>query len=159
MKESHDLNPVNRSLEAFKKLVPHLRGSLWWGADEIIHEKQSTFVRREDREEHPLLSLLNEEVRSAGDVIPMLFGTSGGGLYPRERSLCIVITGMTRREPVKPTYFGSVVEPGLYEVSTMMDSVRPQKFAHRRMHPNWDKARADAAELLEIERFCKAHDL
>lgn len=186
MGELQERQPINRSLEAFKKLVPHLRGALWWGADESIHEKQSLFVCREDREGHPLLSLRKAEVHSAGDVVPMLFGTSGGGLWGCERHRCIVVKGMTKKAPEKQTYFGSIVEPGLYAVDELVDSVLPKKgsisfvvkqrpvrrkgaelatmrhasqFEFHSLVPNWDKPVVDKAEMAMVECFCRAHEL
>ena len=46
---------IDRKLEAFKKLVPHLRGALWWGSNPLIQERNSTFNQSDTHKGHPLL--------------------------------------------------------------------------------------------------------
>lgn len=186
MKDSEELHAPNRSLEAFKNLVPHLRGALWWGSDESIHEKHPAFVCREDREGHPLLSLRQAEVHSAGDVVPMLFGTSGDGLWDCERCRCIAIKGVSGKDAEKLTYFGSIVEPGRYTVDELLDAVLPKKgsitfvekkesarrkgaelatmrhasqYEFHSLVPNWGKLVVDKSEMPMIDRYCLDHNL
>ena len=177
---------LNRRLEAFKRLVPHLRGALWWGRDEEIRQRNSTFVRRDDRDGHPLLSLRKDEVKSRCDCIPMLFGTSGGRISNCCKTRCIDVVGLTCREPERHTYFGSIIEPALYSVAEMMDGVSPKKgereFVERDRHeiirdgeravplyrkwhevkamvPNQDKPVVSDDEMKMIDDFCLIHQL
>lgn len=177
---------VDRRLETFKTLVRHLRGSLWWGRDEEMQRWNPTFVRRDDRKGHPLLSLRKDEVESRFDCIPMLFGTSGGKMSDHGKNCCIDVVGLTRRDPGHHTYFGSIIEPVLYRVTDMMDSVSPKKgecefiekdhreiacggeratlhrrqwYAFKAMIPNQDKPVVTDDEMQMIDDFCSIHEL
>lgn len=176
----------DRGLVAFKTMVRHLRGSLWWGRDKEIQVRNPTFVCQEDRTGHPLLSLRRDEVESRYDCIPMLFGTSGGTMSEHRKRCCIDVVGLTRSDPEHHTYFGSIVEPALYRVADMMDSVSPKKGEHvfiekdhreiardgerarlqrrqwyefRVMFPNWDKPVVSHSEMKMIDDFCAIHKL
>ncbi|MBO4287181.1 MAG: hypothetical protein J5985_03325 [Kiritimatiellae bacterium] len=176
---------IDRKLEAFKKLVPHLRGALWWGSNPLIQERNSTFNQSDTHKGHPLLSLRKDEVAARGDVIPMLVGTSGSSMRSKQRQYCIEIVGMTKRKPEHRTYFGSIIEPGIYSVKELLDSVTPKKgeyifakkkttlsrkeeganltqvsrFVYHTMFPNWDKPMADESEMKMIDAFCLIHQL
>ena len=174
----------DRSLEAFKRLVPYLRGSLWWGSDGLIEEKLPQFVRREDREGHPLLSLLRDEVRTRMDAVPMLSGTSGGSMSPHRKRCCIDVVGMEKCDLAHHTFFGSIIEPAMMTVAELQDGVSPKKgefrfevkqdarpsgeqarmrrtanFACRQMHPNWDKPVVSDSEMRQINDYCLIHQL
>ena len=174
----------DRSLEAFKRLVPHLRGSLWWGSDGLIKEKLPQFVRREDRKGHPLLSLLREEVRTRMDAVPMLSGTSGDSMSPHRKRCCIDVIGMEKCDLAHHTFFGSIIEPAMMTVAELQDGVSPKKgefrfeakqdagpsgeqvrmrkkanFACRQMHPNWDKPVVSDDEMKMVDDFCLIHKL
>ena len=86
-------------LEMFKKLVPYLRGALWWAQNDLIKDRQFEFNQSDDRIEHPLLSVSTKEVTSRFGVVPMLVGTSGETMKAWEKSKCITVTGLTRRNP------------------------------------------------------------
>jgi len=45
---------AGRRLEAFKKIVPHLRGALWWAANGIITERQPDFNQADAHLGHPV---------------------------------------------------------------------------------------------------------
>ena len=177
---------VDRRLEAFKTMVRHLRGSLWWGRDDVIKNRNPTFVRRDDRDGHPLLSLRKDEVASRCDCIPMLVGTSGGKMSVHTKRCCIDVVGLTRRDPERHAYFGSIIEPEMYSVSEMMDGLSSKKGEHefiekdrhdisrdgeraelcrRQWHefkvmvPNRDKPVVSDDEMKMIDDFCLIHQL
>ena len=172
-------------LEMFKKLVPYLRGALWWAQNDLIKDRQSEFNQSDDRIGHPLLSVSTKEVTSRFGVVPMLVGTSGETMKAWEKSKCITVTGLTRRNPAHCTYFGSIVLPGRYEVQDLMDGVRAKqtnKFVSyrggrerkkdeqgffqreewhriRTMLPNPDKPMVTAEERQTLDKWCAAHCL
>ena len=43
MKENRDL-----TFEAFRQLVPYLRGALWWAHNDLIKERQKEFNQDDD---------------------------------------------------------------------------------------------------------------
>lgn len=167
------MDTVDRTFEAFKKLVPYSRGALWWAKDERIKQSHPDFVKRDDRIGHPLLSVSKKPVKRRFDVVPMLVGTS--------RACCnqIVVTGITREDPSHKTYFGSIIQPGWYEFNELMEGVLPRAttfeekdrylvkkrnderatvrieshFASRVMYPNWDKLRVSSLELDSLNRW------
>ena len=177
---------ADRRLEAFKKIVPYLRGALWWCSNDRIKERSQAFNQQDDHQGHPLLSLRKGEVTDRSDGVPMLVGTTGGWMGNSRKRRCIEIVGMTRNDPDHRTYFGSIVEPGMYSVYELMDGTVPKKgehvfemkkqlgtrrgeekarlkwrprFACRTMFPNWDKPMADDDEMKMIDKFCIDHRL
>lgn len=177
---------VDSRLAAFKKIIPHLRGSLWWGRDEEIQKRNTTFVVQEDGTGHPLLSLRKEEVSNRFDCIPMLFGTSGKNLSEHQKRCCIDVVGMQRQRPEHHTYFGSIIDPAQYSVETMLDAVSPKKGEHvflekdrheiarggerailrprqwfefKAMIPNSDKPIVSEDEMRMIDDYCAIHQL
>ena len=168
----------DRGLEAFKTLHQYLRGALWWAVDGLIEQKQPEFVRRPDRTGHPLLSVAQREVKTRADVVPMLVGTSGQRMREAVKRNCVPVKGMVREDPLHVTYFGGIVEPGLYTAAEMLDGVTAKgrdygvrkdgdKLLLRRsawhvnhlMRPNSDKPRVDAAEMKSLDGFCKRHNI
>jgi len=175
----------DRTFEAFKRLVPHLRGSLWWGRNDLIKRNEPTFNQNDAKIGHPLLSLRNEELKSRRDAVPMLVGTSGNKMCAHNKRRCIEVAGMERATPRRITYFGSIVEPALYGVDEMIDGVSAKKgertvvpapdalakgraagmlrvrpwSGYHRMIPNRDKPVVDARERAMIEDYCLIHQL
>lgn len=177
---------VDRRLEAFKRLVPHLRGSLWWGRNDEIKNRFPAFNQNDGRVGHPLLSLRKDEVRLRGDGVPMLFGTSGTKMSGHQRQCCIDVVGLTKIDPGHHTYFGSIVEPAMYSVDEMLDGVTPKAKGRsyvspdrcevcmggdrtvlirmgwhdlRMMIPNRDKPVVSDDEMRMIDDFCLIHRL
>lgn len=112
------------------------------------------------------------------DAVPMLTGTSGSALSELSKEQCVVVTGMTMRDPDHKTYFGSIVEPGMYSVGELLDGVvkktdvveergrgddkvlvRKPWYECRIMFPNWDKPMVDATEMSELSAYCGKHGL
>jgi len=81
------MNTIERTFEAFKKMVPYLRGALWWAQNDLIKDRQREFNQEDDRIGHPLLSISRREVEGRFDVVPMLVGTSGAKMDFVKRSL------------------------------------------------------------------------
>ena len=174
------MNEKDRKLEAFKELCAYRRGALWWGRDDLIGAVQKDFFRREDRVGHPLLSVLNQPLEHRLDVIPMLMGTSGDKLREKTRRRCVSVRALTRKDPGHVCYFGSIIEPGGYPATALLDAVTPRKddlqvvrdgktgeqtlfkspwAEHHQMRPNADKPRLDDAEMKDLEAFCTRHAL
>lgn len=176
----------DKTLDLFKKFVPYLRGALWWCANDLIKERNPAFNKNDDRKGHPLLSLRKGEVVARGDGVPMLVGTTGDKMSEGRKRRCIEIVGMTKVAPDHRTYFGSIIEPGMYSVAELIDGTTPKKgehvfkekgdgcssrncekaylarssiYAHRTMLPNWDKPMANENEMRRIDRFCLDHRL
>lgn len=178
---------MDRTFEAFKKLFPYLRGALWWARDDLIQEKQDQFRRRDDRIGHPLLSLRKDPVTERYDTIPMLLGTSKQGQTKGKMHQldCVTVVGLTKADPKRETLFGTIVCPGQYEVSLLMedaikrdrisvrifDSQRPGRHKERatmsrdpwhkskRMHRNEDKPTVSDDEMKELEEWCARHHM
>ena len=148
---------VDRRWEAFKRLVPHLRGALWWGQNDTIKDRFSAFNQNDNRAGHPLLSLRKDEIRLRGDGIPMLFGTSGLKMSSHGKRCCIDVVGLTKRDPGHHTYFGSIIEPAVYSVAEMLDGVTAK--SERVMVPNWDKPVVSDDEMKMVDDFCLIHQL
>lgn len=170
----------DRQFEMAKLFVRYQFGSLWWGRDDLIHEKQPEFVEREDRIGHPLVSVKRDDLHGRSDCVPMLVGTSGKRLRSEIRADCVPVRGLTAGDPDHVSYFGSIVEPGLYDFGNLMDGVEHKEHAFRRpenakkrsrivasepvpwfelrvMHPNQDKRRVDEDEGRALDRFCRQH--
>lgn len=163
----------DRKLEAFKILVPHLRGALWWGRDDAIKEQCNSFVTRADRIGHPLLSVRQGEIENRYETIPMLVGTSGNSMDDKQRNRCMVVSGLTSKDPAHKTYFGSIIQPILPPVEEMMDAVTPKKgdivktarfkkspwHKSHRLWPNHDKPNVSEYEMKALESWCKTHGM
>lgn len=167
----------SRTFEAFKELVPYLRGALWWARNDLIKQRHPEFNQNDNRIGHPLLSVRQCEVERRFDVIPMLVGTSG------RRSNCVVVSGMTSRDRDHKTYFGTIVLPGHYSFEDMRKGMSPSKVdfvSHevrsfkrksgergymrkeawhrsRTMFPNWEKPMVSEDEKRDLDNWCKAH--
>ena len=178
VEDMKDARSVDAMLEAFKKLVSYMRGSLWWVRNDLLKARQSTFNQYDQHKGHPALSLRLCPVESRLDAVPMLMGTSGDGLTRQTRKECVEVTGMTTKDPDHKTYFGSIVEPGLYVAEELLDGVAKKddvvegrdrggnktlvlKPWHecRVMVPNWDKPMVDATEMTALNGFCSKHGL
>ena len=170
----------DRQFDLMKRFVPYQFGSLWWGRDDLIHAAQPEFTEREDRIGHPLVSVKRDEMQDRMDIVPMLVGTSGTHLRNRIKTRCIQVVGLTADDPDHVCFFGSIVEPGLYEFDDLLDGVsrkehafrRPEKHGHRAsvvaservpwhelrvMQPNHDKSRVSENERIALDVFCKEH--
>ena len=180
------MKAIDMAFEAFKQLIPHLRGALWWGCNDLIKSKQPQFNQNDEHIGHPLLSVRNAPVENRFDILPMLFGTSGTRMNDNERCGCVVVTGMTKSNLEHKTYFGSIVMPGSYSVSELMENVRRHKGDYtvqksekrqdrknaekgvilrsawhqsRTMYPNEDKQTVSESEMKELNRWCNLHHL
>lgn len=147
------------TLEAFKKLVPHLRGALWWAKNDVIKERVLKFNQKDAHLGHPILSIRKEEVLARAAAVPMLVGTSGHSFNDHQRRCCIDVVGMTKAEPERHTYFGSIVEPMLVRVSELLAGVKPAKGECRYLRPNWDKPKVSESEMAMVDDYCIIHRL
>lgn len=166
----------DRQFEAFKELVPYRFGSLWWGRDDLIHSVQPEFVEREDRIGHPLLSVMRFAPETRRNTVPMLVGTSGTHLRKSIKRHCVRVVGISEEEVDHVSFFGSILEPGLYDFEDLIDGVRHKAHAFRRpekpvknaaivasepvpwyelrvMRPNSFKPRLGAGEMEALEKF------
>lgn len=174
----------DKQFEVFKKLVPYLRGALWWARNDLIKFRQPEFNQNDNRIAHPLLSVNKKEVANRFDAVPMLVGTSGMGISDAQKSQCVLVSGMTKKDSEHKTYFGSIVQPGMYEVQELMEGVKPSsnvefvsfsgvrkrksdeigylkvdKWYHSRsMILNIDKPMLVGDEKLALEKWCKEHN-
>lgn len=163
----------DRTLEAFKRLVRHARGALWWVRNDFLKAHQPQFNQRDTHIGHPALSVLSTPLEERGNEVPMLTGTSGDSLSGKRRAACVMVTGMTANDPQHLTYFGSIVEPATYTAEDLLDAVnrkpdihdgkhglyRDAWHVHRTMNPNWDKPTVDERERADLDRFCELHHL
>ena len=177
---SRETPQPNRLFSAAKKLLRYKFGSLWWGRDDLIQKKQPTFVKRENRIGHPLVSVKRDELASRSDCIPMLVGTSGWSLRTETRNACVQILGLRQDDPEHVTFFGTIIKPGLYGFDDLMDGVKRKRqifrclgktdryspeedflpapwYECRVMYPNQDKPWVDDGESFALEQFCKKH--
>lgn len=172
---------MDRTFEAFKKVVPYLRGALWWAQNDLVKDRQREFNQSDEHVGHPLLSVSQREVEGRFDVVPMLVGTSGKKMDFVTRSQCVTVEGMTPEARGHKTYFGSIVLPGLYSFEDLLTGVRPAKVKSvgydprkvkpngesgfikkeewhqcRTMVPNWNKPTVSEQEMVELNCWCKA---
>ena len=117
----------DRTLEAFKKCIPYLRGSLWWVQNDLLKERQQAFNQRDTHIGHPVLSIKSCPIETRLDTVPMLMGTSGNNLTAHSKSQCVAVSGLTKKESGHMVYFGSIVEPGLYSAGELLDGVVKKK--------------------------------
>ena len=184
--EAKQTGNADLTLEAFKKLVPHLRGALWWAKNEVIKKRLLQFNQKDEHLGHPILSIRKEEVSARAAAVPMLVGTSGHSFNNHQRGCCIDVVGMTKIEPERHTYFGSIVEPMLVRVSELLAGVKPAKrectfvekdrdgvgrhdekawqkragsFEYRYLRPNWDKPMVSESEMAMVDDYCIFHRL
>ena len=176
---------TDKTFEAFKKLIPYLRGALWWAQNDFIKDRHPTFNQDDDHKGHPLLSVSLREVSGRFDVVPMLVGTSGTKMDFIARSKCVLVTGMTKKAPGHKTYFGSIVMPGRYSFEDLLTGVAPTKIevveydrhtvkrrddehgvlrkdkwcAVRTMIPNWDKLMVSKSESQTLNDWCVRHGI
>jgi hypothetical protein len=169
----------DKQFEMFKKLVPYLRGALWWARNDLIKHRQPEFNQNDEHVGHPLLSVSKKEVASRFGVVPMLVGTTGGSMSVGRKLKCIMVVGMTKKDPEHRTYFGSIVQPGMYEVQDLMDGVKSvstefrlkdrekntneyecyrESWHHVRiMVPNIDKQKVSPDEMIALDKWCTVH--
>ena len=179
---SEETTESDPQFKIVKLFVPIRFGSLWWGRDDLIHEKQPVFCKNPDRHAHPLLSIKRDELKDRTDFIPMLVGTSGRNLSKKTKRGCVTVRGITQQEPNHESYFGSIVAPGFYGFDDILDGVIRKKQSFRRpeklqldapyaaterlpwhelrtMHPNHEKPRVNEKEEQDLNRFCRQHNL
>ncbi len=170
----------DRQFEIMKRFVSYQFGSLWWGRDDLIHAAQPEFSEREDRIGHPLVSVKRDEMQDRMDIVPMLVGTSGTHLRNGIKARCVRIVGLEADDPEHVSFFGSIVEPGLYEFDDLLDGVSHKKHAYRRpekqnrnasvvasehvswhelrvMQPNHHKPHVSEKERADLDAFCDEH--
>lgn len=177
---------IDITFEAFKKLVPYLRGALWWAKNDLIKYEQQQFNQNDERIGHPLLSVRKTPAESRFDVVPMLVGTTGAKMNDNQRRKCVLVTGMTKIDPSHKTYFGSIVMPGSYSFEDLLEGATARKHEYsvkvnqrkkgnndqesawivrkkwhecRTMHPNEDKRMVSDSEMVELNRWCNMHHL
>ena len=176
---SMDTTP-DKTLEAFKALIPYLRGSLWWVRNDLLKERQRTFNQNDQHIGHPALSVRCTPIGSRYEPMPMLMGTTGGSFSSKRLSECVKVLGLTAEEPEHACYFGTIVEPGVYSVQDLLDGVtakddvevspsakrgRPDALLKvawhkvRAMYPNWHKPTVDVGERTALNNFCMNHGL
>ena len=176
---------TGKTFEAFKRIVPYLRGALWWAHNDLIKDRHPEFNQDDDHKGHPLLSVSLREVTGRFDVVPMLVGTSGIKMDFVSRARCIMVEGMTKKDPTHKTFFGSIVMPGRYSFEDLLTGVKQTKSCaagydrhtvkHRKddhgiirkaewydvrtMIPNWDKLTVSDEERQALNNWCKVHQI
>ena len=176
---------TGKTFEAFKRLVPYLRGALWWAQNDLIKDRHPTFNQEDNHKGHPLLSVSKREVQGRFDVVPMLVGTTGTKMGFGQRSSCVLVKGMTKKDPNHNTYFGSIVMPGRYSFEDLLTGVQPTKveavgfdkhkvkrrdgergYLHEAewyevgtMMPNWDKLTVSEPERRDLDNWCIKHGI
>ncbi len=176
---------VDKVFEAFKKLVPYLRGALWWANNDLIKDRHPTFNQEDAHKSHPLLSVSKREVQGRFDVVPMLVGTTGTKMGFNKKSRCVLVKGMKRDDPNHNTYFGSIVMPGRYSFEDLLTGIHQTKVEAvgydrhkvkrrdgeqgylqkdkwcdvRTMIPNWDKLMVSETEGRALNNWCIQHGI
>ena len=174
------IDKQNRTFEVFKKLVPHLRGALWWVRNDLLKERQRAFNQNDNHIGHPALSIRSCPLENCYEPVPMLIGTSGNSFSAKRKSRCVKVVNLTKDEPEHPAYFGSIVEPGMYSIENLLDGVVAKNNVEvaprakvgdpaalrmrawhndRVMYPNWHKSMLDDEELIDLNDFCIKHYL
>ena len=166
---------TQRALEAFKKLIPYLRGAIWWGRNDLIKKRDKSFNPNDDHIAHPLLSLNRHELSMENQgPFPMLLGTSAKKTRRSKLKEYIQVKGISEGDE-RITYFGSIVVPGLYTLDDLMDGVKAKNSTSvdekteefkkeawhkvRTMIPNWHKPMVDETEMSFIEQFETRHNM
>jgi hypothetical protein len=170
-------------LEMFKKLVPYLRGALWWAHNDLIKDRQPEFNQNDEHIGHPLLSVCKKEITSRFGAVPMLVGTSGGCMTEAQKFKCILVEGITKADSKYKTYFGSIVMPGRYAFEDLYTGICSSKIEvveydrHKLKHrddergfmrkgkwhqgrtmvPNWDKIMVSTEEMQSLNAWCENH--
>lgn len=176
---------TDKTFQAFKKIVPYLRGALWWAQNDLIKDRHPAFNQDDDHKGHPLLSVSKREVDGRFDVVPMLVGTSGTKMDFVSRARCIMVEGMTKKDPAHKTFFGSIVMPGRYSFEDLLTGIKQTKvyaveydrqtvkrredehgtlrkeewYNERTMIPNWDKLTVSDEERRALNNWCKVHQI
>ena len=176
---------IDKTFEMFKKLVPYLRGALWWAQNDLIKDRHPTFNQDDEHKGHPLLSVSKREIQGRFDVVPMLVGTTGTKMGFGQRSRCVLVKGMTKKDPEHNTYFGSIVMPGRYSFEDLLTGVHQTKvdavgydrhkvkrrdderghlhkdewYEIRTMIPNWDKLMVSEPEGRALNDWCAKHGI
>lgn len=154
----------DRRLTAFRQIVPHLRGALWWIRNDLLKVRQPQFNQNDKHKGHPGLSVRKSEVTSVCDAVPMLAGTSKAR-YLRKGS--VVVSGLTAKDRKARTFFGTIVEPARYSVGEMIEASQVKNERLRRkswykyssLRQNFDKPMVDENEMRQLEEFCRKHRL
>ena len=164
----------DRVFDAFRQLVPYRRGALWWARNDLIKDRHPMFNQNDDKIGHPLLMISQHELCNRFEPVPMLVGTSGKKMCDYQKAKCVMVTGMTRKERDKKTYFGSIIQPGLYSFDDdflsqskkpyydkhgeVIDKDYAEKWYNRqKMSPNKDKPMIDDNEMRALNNWCDAH--
>lgn len=177
---------IDRVFETFKKVIPHLRGALWWGRNDLIKSRQAEFNPDDEHIGHPLLSVRKTPVESRFDMLPMLVGTTGVRMDDDEKGRCVIVTGMTKADPTHKTYFGAIVMPGNYSLEELIKNISRTKgeyfvkkydrhtvhgkaergnvlrrhwYENRTMYPNDDKRVVTEEEMKVLNNWCDRHHL
>jgi hypothetical protein len=149
------INEANRKnlLRILHALQDTSMGTLWWVADDLWETHTNTFRRpRLERENphHPGVSLRLEDGEGLGfDPVPLLFGASGN-------QGPVVIQGLSKHEPEKPSSFGRIVVPGLFNAEPFLKRRGGPKPG---IVPVKHKPRADEKEHEALRTFALQHGL
>lgn len=171
---------LDRTLEAFKNLAPYMRGALWWVRNDLLKARQETFNQDDDHIGHPALSVRCRPLRSRYEPIPMLMGTSARSFSSELKSECVKVVNLTEEDPKHASYFGTIVEPGLYTFEDLLDGISAKKeitasrqpqgkvpgvlrkepwYKVRTMVPNGHKPMVDVDERTALNNFCMKHGI
>ncbi len=102
-----------------------------------------------------------------------------------DKARCVMVSGITQKDPDHKTYFGSIVMPGLYSFGELLSGVRSRRLSlkatdrnklrhrddekgyiirsawcnDRTMCPNEDKPMVSDVEMRQLNSWCESHHL
>lgn len=128
-------------------------GTLWWIREDLWKERQPGYSQESERIAHPGLSVRSVPPAGLFELVPLLHGTSGYGP--------VAVSGLTRRQPLKTSYFGRLLFPAQIPV---VEFTRPARdadpdeltgpwYRRARTSPNWEKLRITSSEAAALEQW------
>jgi hypothetical protein len=125
-------------------------GTLWWIREDLWKERQTDYDQQSESIGHPGLSIRSAPPEGLYEIVPLLHGTTRYGP--------IAVAGLTRRQPLRTTYFGQLLFPAQIPVTEFTrpaqdadpDELTGPWYCRARTSPNLDKLRitSDEAEVL-----------
>jgi len=136
--------PLTSYYESFKF------GSVWYLEDATVEANwkfKNPFVRRFDRQSHPLLSVLDWCDAGVAERVPVLFGSTG------DRQWAFVVRGLSRDRPADhPTSFSDALLPLPASTFVTVDSVLRRKLAS----PNQHRPLLSREDQVRLRRWLRA---
>jgi hypothetical protein len=128
-------------------------GTLWWIREDLWKERNPAYDQESEKIAHPGVSIRSSPPAGLYEFVPVLHGTS--------RSGPVAVLGLSRRQPLRPTYFGRLSFPAEIPI---LEFVRPAKdtdpealvgpwYRRSRTSPNLDKLRVTPDEAAALEAW------